>query len=156
MADCNTGPGMTLAKAIAFGAALCTCSAAFAGSAQCPKWERGSRYPWQTNEIMRGDGYAWLFLDVDRSGYPFRCRIGDNNFPDPEIGFWLCKSYSDRWRAPGAAESDPKTRTFKRYSLIAGYEHSRSDHKARKLWFEQHPEERAECYPEPTRPDRLG
>jgi len=48
------------------------------------------------------------------------------------------------------------TRTFERFVLIAGYDHFVADHKARKRWFERHPQERQECYPEPIRPDRLG
>src|SRR5438132_12912918 len=141
-------------------AALCAIlsasSIALAQTAPCPKFELGTRYPWQTTEIMPGDRYTSIALDVDRSGFPIRCAFGKNNFPDPEMLFWLCKSYTDRWRAPAAGASDPKTRTFERFALIAGYDHFVADHKARKRWFEQHPQERPECYPEPIRPDRLG
>jgi hypothetical protein len=97
-------------KAIALGAALCIGPAAFAEETRCPNWEPGASYPWQSNEIVPGDRFAWLALDVDRGGYPFRCRIGNNNYVDPEARFWLCKSYSDRWRGPRAAASGPERR----------------------------------------------
>ena len=119
-------------RAAALCAILSASSVALAQSAPCPKFERGARYPWQTTEIMPGDRYTSIALDVDRSGFPIRCAFGKNNFPDP------------------------KTRTFERFVLIAGYDHFVADHKARKRWFERHPQERQECYPEPIRPDRLG
>src|ERR671930_2147627 len=137
-------------------AALCVGSAAAAEQAACPKFELGARYPWQSTQIMPGDRYTSISLDVDRSGFPIRCAFGKNNFPDPETLFWLCKSYTDRWRAPPAGPSGPKVRIFDRFVLISGYDHLVADRKARKRWFEQHPEQRPECYPEPVRPDRLG
>lgn len=142
---------------ITFGLGIaCSASAALAEPAPCPKWEAGARYPWQSNEIMRGDLFGWVIMDVDRYGAPTRCRIGENNFRDAETGMFLCKNYSERWRGPKAAPSDPDRRTFRRYSLIAGYDHLLADRKARRQWFQDHPEERPECYPEPTRSDRLG
>ena len=122
----------------------------------CPKWEVGARYPWQSNEIMRGDLFGWVIMDVDRSGAPASCRIGKNNFVDAETGQFLCKNYSERWRGPKAAGSDPDRRLFTRFSLINGYDHLRADRKARRQWFKDHPAERPQCYPEPSRPDRLG
>lgn len=139
---------------LAAAAALSVGSAAFA-KAPCPKWEPGARYPWQSNEILRGDRFAWLFLDVDRGGYPVRCRFGSNNHVDAEARVWLCKQYYDFWRGPPAAASDPAIRTLERYSLVPGYEHDMADKKARKAWFKQYPEQRPECYPEPSRPDRM-
>ena len=131
-------------------------SAALGAKPGCPKWEAGARYPWQSNEIMRGDLYGYVIMDVDRYGAPASCRIGKNNFLDVETGQFLCKNYSERWRGPKAAPSDPDRRVFTRFSLINGYDHFLADKKARKAWFLAHPEERKECYPEPTRPDRLG
>ena len=139
---------------LALGVAL-SGSAALAEPAQCPMWEAGARYPWQSNAIMRGDLFAWVIMDVDRYGAPASCRIGHNNFLDAETGMFLCKNYSERWRGPKAAASDPDRRNFTRFSLINGYDHLIADRKARKIWFQDHPEERPECYPEPTRPDRL-
>ncbi len=131
-------------------------SAALAAKPGCPRWEAGARYPWQSNEIMKGDLFGWVIMDVDRYGAPASCRIGKNNFLDVETGQFLCKNYSERWRGTKAAPSDPDRRTFTRFSLINGYDHELADRRARKAWFLAHPEERKECYPEPTRPDRLG
>ena len=106
--------------------------------------------------MMPGDRYAWLALDVDRKGYPIRCRVlTDNNYPDAESRVWLCKSYYDLWRGPPAAASDPNVRTLKRFSLIPAPKHQEADRVARKAWFAERPRERPECYPEPTRPDRM-
>ena len=134
---------------------LAASSSALADVAQCPVHEPGARYPWQSNTIMEGDHYAWLILDVDRGGYPYRCRVGENNYVDPEQRFFLCKNYSERWRGPPAAASEPESRRLMRYSLVAGYDHLIADKKARRLWFRDHPEQLPECYPEPARPDRL-
>jgi hypothetical protein len=130
-------------------------SAAMADNAGCPKWEAGSRYPWQSNAILRGDRYAWLILDVDRRGNPVRCGVHKDNYPDPESRVWLCKQYYDFWRGPLAAPHEPAIRTLERYSLIPSPKHQEVDWKARPAWFRQHPEERSGCYPEPTRPDRM-
>ena len=136
-------------------AALTASSAALAEGANCPKWEAGARYPWQSNEIMRDDLFGWVIMDVDRYGAPASCRIGQNNFLDVETGQFLCKNFSEHWRGPKASKSDPDRRTFTRFSLINGYEHLRADRKARRQWFKDHPDERPQCYPEPSRPDRL-
>ncbi len=140
---------------IIFGAALGVGSAAVADAARCPKWERGALYPWQSSEIRPGDHFASLALDVDKTGYPYRCTIVSHNYPDPEQAFWVCKNYRERWRGPPATASDPDKRTFKRLSLIAGYERLGTERKARKQWFKDHPDERPACYPARARPDRL-
>ena len=141
---------LALCGAVAFGGPL------QAGKAGCPRHELGARYPWQSNQIMRGDRYGWVILDVNRYGAPTRCRIGNNNFLDVETGMFLCKSFSERWRAPRATASEPDRRKFTRFVLLNGYDHLMADRKARKQWFKANPAERPECYPEPTRPDRLG
>jgi hypothetical protein len=146
---------MRALKSIAIGAALITSSAALA-EPTCPKWEAGARYPWQSDTIMRGDLFGWVIMQVDRFGAPASCRIGKNNFTSVETGIFLCKNYSERWRGPKAAASDPDRRVFTRFSLINGYDHWKAERKARTQWFKDHPEARSECYPEPTRSDRLG
>ena len=138
-----------LALALLFG------SSAIAQPAGCPKWEPGARYPWQSNKVLRDDRYAWLILDTDRRGNAVRCRFGKNNYADAEQRFWLCKQYMDNWRGPPAAPSDPDIRRLTRFSLVPGYAHWVADQKARPLWFRQNPQARPECYPEPSRPDRM-
>ena len=113
------------------------------------------RYPWQSNVVLRDDRFAWVILDVDRRGFPIRCRVGNNNYADNEERFWLCKQYSDRWRGPPAAASDPDRRRLERFTLIPGPRHQSAEVKARRAWFEHNPHQRPECYPEPARPDRL-
>src|SRR5512141_2729711 len=146
---------MQCKNAIAAVIALSIGSAVCAERLRCPKWERGTRYPWQSNTILRDDRFAWVILDVDRDGYPFKCRIGNNNYADNEERFWLCKQYSSLWRGPPAKPSDPDRRRLERFSLIPGDRHVRADRKARRAWFEQHPDQRSECYPDPSRPDRM-
>jgi hypothetical protein len=85
-----------------------------AQKAPCPTGEVGHGYPWQTPGLMRGDQYAWMILTVDGTGRPIRCALGDNNLPDPETRFRLCKAYTDDWRAPAASANDPDTRTIRR------------------------------------------
>jgi len=142
-------------RAILAAAALSISVSAEAGSSACPKWEAGTRYPWQSNQIFRGDLYAWVKLDVDRGGYPVRCKVAANNYPDPESRVWLCKQYYDRWRGPAATTSDPPKRSLERFSLVPSPKHEELDRKARAPWFQARPEERLECYPEPSRPDRM-
>jgi hypothetical protein len=97
---------------------------------------------------MRGDRSAIIYIDVDRTGRPLRCRVGKNNIPDPETRWRACKAYSDDWRAPPAKAGEPAERTIQRNFTLIGYEHQMADQKARKLWFQQHPEQREECYAE--------
>jgi len=132
----------------ALGVALSSSSAGWAQKAPCPPREAGQSYPWQTSGLVRGDQYAWVIVTVDRTGRPIRCGIGDNNIPDRDMRFWLCKAYSDDWRAPAAQPGDPETRTIKRKTIMPSYDHQMANKKARKAWFQQHPEERSECYPE--------
>ena len=143
-------------RMLVFGAVLAASSAAVAETRACPKWEIGARYPWQTTQLMRGDTFGWVIMEVDRFGAPASCRIGRNNFLDVETGMFLCKSYSDRWRGPKARPSDPDRRVFTRFSLLPGYDRVIAERKARRQWFRDNPGERPACYPEPTRPDRLG
>ena len=141
--------GIGLLAAVSLG------SAAFGQTERCPNWEAGTRYPWQSNVIMRGDRFAWVLLQVDRAGYPIRCRVASNNYPDAESRVWLCKQYYEQWRGPRAEPSDPKIRTLARFSLVPSPRHAWEDQKARAPWFRERPDERPECYPEPSRPDRM-
>ncbi|HEY7006758.1 MAG TPA: hypothetical protein VH392_09800 [Sphingomicrobium sp.] len=97
---------------------------------------------------MRGDQYAWIYIDVDRTGRPLQCRIGENNIRDQYTRFQLCNAYTEDWRAPAAEPGDPDRRTLKRQTVMIGSDHELADKKARRAWFKAHPEERPECYPE--------
>ena len=135
-------------RVLVIGAAVTLSSSALAEKGVCPTREAGAAYPWQNLTPMKGDRYAWVIVDVDRTGRPIRCGIGDNNFPDPDMRFLLCNAYKGDWRAPPASAGDPDVRTVKRRTTMVGYEHQMADKKARRAWFKQHPEERQECYPE--------
>lgn len=135
--------------------ALSLGTSAAAQASRCPTSEAGTRYPLQSNAIMRGDRFAWIALEVDRRGYPITCRVAKNNYPDAESRVWLCKQYYEEWRGPRAARSDPMRRTLERLSLIPSHRRFLADKKARAAWFKQHPQERPKCYPEPSRPDRM-
>jgi hypothetical protein len=135
-------------RVLAIGAAFTLSSPVLGEKAPCPTREAGASYPWQNLTPMKGDRYAWVIVDVDKTGRPIRCGIGDNNIPDPDARFLLCNAYKGDWRAAPASAGDPDVRTFKRRTTMIGYEHQMADKKARRLWFKQHPEDRQECYPE--------
>lgn len=140
---------MRISGAVALSAVLCASSStALAEKALCPKHETGGGYPWQTQQIMDGDEWAWVYVDVDKGGRPIKCGIGQNNIPDPEVRFRLCSAYSEDWRTRPAAEGEPATRTIKRMTVLTGYKHQMADQQARKRFFREHPEERPECYPD--------
>ena len=139
---------MSRVKAFALGVALVSSSAAVADKAPCPPREAGQAYPWQDLTVMKGDRFAWVMVNIDRTGRALKCGIGDNNIPDPDMRFRLCRAYSEDWRGPPAEAGDPDIRTIKRHFTMIGYEHQMADKKARREWFRQHPDQRQECYPE--------
>ena len=122
--------------------------AAAANKAPCPPREAGQSYPWDSDDLMRGDKFAWVYIDVDRTGRALQCRIGENNIFDPDTRFQLCNAYTEDWHASPAAAGDPDRRTIKRQTIMIGSDHELANQKARKAWFNLHPEERPECYPE--------
>jgi hypothetical protein len=134
--------------AFALSAAFFTASASAADKAPCPPHEAGAFYPWQNSGMVKGDKYAWVYIDVDRTGRPLRCKIGENNIFDEFARFQLCNAYTADWRAPAASPGDPDTRTIKKQTIMIGSDHQLADQKARRAWFKAHPEERSECYPD--------
>ncbi|MGN6059073.1 MAG: hypothetical protein ACTHOI_10890 [Sphingomicrobium sp.] len=96
---------------------------------------------------MKGDQQAVVYIDVDRTGHPLKCAMGQNDIPDPETRFRVCQSFMDDWRASPAAAQDPAIRTIRRNFTMIGNDHQLADEKARKQWFKDHPEARPECYP---------
>jgi len=128
--------------------ALATASSAAFTKPDCPAREAGQGYPWQNLDPIKGDHYAWVYVDVDKAGRPLRCSIGENDIDDPETRFRSCLAYKDDWRARPAGPDEPAVRTIKRRFTLIGYEHQMADQKARKAYFKAHPEERSSCYPE--------
>ena len=124
-------------------------SAALAAGESCPPREAGSSYPWQLRELMPGDKYAWLYLDIDTDGRALDCRIGENNIHDPYTRFLACRAFKEDWRtSPVVENGKPVRSTIKRYFIMLGHKHIAANRKARKQWFRDHPNERPSCYPE--------
>ena len=134
--------------AVTLCAALCVSSAAVADKAPCAKREAGAAYPWQNLDVVPGDHYAWIYVDIDKDGRALRCRVGETDISDPEMRFRLCLAYREDWRGAPAGPSEPPIRTIKRQFTMLGYNHQMADQKARKAWFKAHPDERSECYPD--------
>ena len=114
----------------------------------CPAREAGRAYPWQNLDVMPGDNYAWIYVDVDKTGRTLRCRVGETDIADPETKFRLCLAFNEDWRGAPAASGDPEVRTIKRHFTMLGYNHQMADQKARKQYFKDHPDDRPECYPD--------
>jgi len=127
--------------------ALLAASSAAAGE-PCPPHEAGASYPWDVKGMLPGDKYAWVFIDVDRTGRPLSCKVGDTNIFDSDTLFLLCGAYKADWRAPAASAADPDRRTIKRDTVMIGSAHEKANQEARRAWFKAHPDERPSCYPE--------
>ena len=112
----------------------------------CPPREEGN-VPWGSAELMDGDKWAWVFLDIDAGGHVRECRIGTNNM-NPELRAKTCMSFTRNWKAvPVLQDGKPGPATIKRHFVALGRKHYKANEKARKSFFLDHPEERPECYP---------
>ena len=134
-------------RATAFLLLLSALGGAVLASPPCPPREAGAFYPWQTTQRMKGDEKAIVYIDVDKTGRPLKCAMGQNDISDPETRFRVCQSFMDDWHASAAAAGDPAIRTIRRDFTMISNDHQLADQKARKAWFKQHPEARPECYP---------
>lgn len=96
---------------------------------------------------MNGDGYADVYIDIDSSGYPLACKIGQNNLEKDDY-FWICNAFMQQWRTKPPAELAKGERTtIQRRFVEYGDDHRKAERKAKKEFFKQNPTERAECYP---------
>ena len=102
---------------------------------------------------MPGDQYAWIYLLIDKRGRATDCRIGETNMHDHDTSGILCMSFQKNWHMKPIVDGDgkPVEGWFKRYFLSIGTRHQQHDIEARRMYFEQHLDERRECYPEYTR-----
>ena len=133
---------LTLAPLIA----LVIAQAATATSS-CPVLTPGALYPWQTKEIVSGDRWAEVSIDINAKGEPLRCRMGKNNL-ESDMGFWVCRSMMsyakfDQVKKDGVLVGNTVKSTF----LLIGRNHRQADDAARKRYFAEHPGERSSCYP---------
>ena len=149
MAKC---PTIILIAAVAFG------SPALAKGACAPnKYHRP--YPWEIDTLMKGDESADIYLDLDKSGKPINCRMGQNNIPQDDR-FWVCKAFLDQFSTTPPSRDEtagpppanlppgsPIKGTIYRKYVAYGEQHDDSERAARKRFFQQHPEERSDCYP---------
>lgn len=141
-------------KALAFAALAVSppTQAQEVSKAPCPTFTPGQPYPWEVRETLPGDQWAWVYLLIDKKGRATDCRIGEGNVRDKDSRGIICMSFQKNWYTkPILKDGKPVEGWFKRYFVIKGTKHEVHDLDARKLYFQQHPNERPECYPEYTR-----
>jgi len=140
--------------------ALVTSASPSLSKAPCPKNKYDPPYPWFTGQGMAGDQYADVYIDIDKSGKPINCRMGQNNIPGDDK-FYVCQAFLGQLTttAPSAnptpgpppanlPRNSPVKGTIYRRYVGYGPDHEKAERNARKQFFEQHPDERQECYPE--------
>jgi len=118
----------------------------------CPERPLGAlSYPWLIEEVMEGDRYAEIYLDVTKSGEPLACRIGKTNIRSESNKFNVCLAFmSTRGWREGVSQSTPDSgrTTIKREYVAYGGKHQKAEREARKLYFQQHPEVSPKCFPD--------
>jgi hypothetical protein len=128
--------------------ALLVTSAVRAESKKCPSREQGS-YPWleRAPQVIDGDLWAWVYLDLDNHGFVLRCYFGGSNISGPETRSDVCRSFVSGWRAtPLMKDGTAVAGTTKRFFILAGKKHRKLYDEARKQWFAEHPEDSPSCY----------
>ena len=138
-------PGST-AKWI--GASLVLFAAGLHAASPCPVREPGQAYPWSHSaDLMPGDEWAYLYIDLDAKGRPTNCRVGKHEY-QPETGFWMCRAVMAQANfEPIMKDGAAVAGTVTRYMMLAGRQRQREDEAARKQFFRDHPDERPGCYP---------
>jgi hypothetical protein len=97
--------------------------------------------------MVEGDLWAWIYLDLDKSGEPIRCYMGENNMPAPETRSKVCRSFVANWKAaPLMKDGKAVAGTTRRYFTIMGRRHGKLFEEARKRWLAAHPTESPACY----------
>lgn len=127
--------------------ALLTSTAGQAGTQKCP-FEEPGYYPWLADvpRTVDGDEWAWVYLDVDKHGYPESCRIGETNMTEGSRSN-TCRNFVTGWRsAPILKDGSPTAGTVKRFFIIAGSKHRQLFDEAKKRWMAAHPDENADCF----------
>lgn len=101
------------------------------------------------DELLPGDFWAWVHLEIDKDGRALGCGIGKTNISSQNTRSNLCRSYVASWKAvPILKDGKPIKTTVRRYTVIMGDKHADAERKARKQFFRDHPNERPECYPQ--------
>ena len=123
-------------------------SSGVAAGGKCPFHEEGA-YPWSANipRTMDGDSWAWVYLDLDKGGYPQRCYIGQSNISGPEARSNICKSFLRGWIAtPLMKDGKHVAGTTRRFFVVTGTQHQKLLDEARERWFAEHPDDNPHCY----------
>jgi hypothetical protein len=126
---------------------LLASSQAMAAEIACAP-DRGSPRPWTINGAVRGDEYAWIYLELDKHGWVKHCLMGENSIEDPDRRFFICKYMIDEWRPIEKDGQRIASTTVERFFMVPGPDHKRKLKKAQERYFAEHPRERLECYPE--------
>lgn len=124
-------------------------ASSFSAAATCPQLVPGASYPWQKEEIVPGDQYATIFIDVDAKGRSTNCRVGANNLPDSETRFWVCRAMMSEGQIVAEVRNGvPVASTVTRSMVMRGRQYEREDDAARKRYFATHPDQNSTCYPQ--------
>jgi hypothetical protein len=127
--------------------AVVTGSSAIAG-APCPAHQPGAAYPWSVDQLVTGDKWAEISLDVDANGKATACRILKSNM-SREDNFWTCGAMQAQGQySPVMKDGVAVSGTIKTKMVVEGMRHRDANAAARKRWFREHPQERWDCYPE--------
>jgi hypothetical protein len=129
-------------------AALTCGGPAVAAASDCPPHEPGY-LPWLTNDIAKGDLWAWVYLELDKDARPKRCLMGENNIHDADTRFLACDAMKESWKAATTDEGrSVASTTVKRLFVIPGPDRNKAIRDAKKQWFAEHLDQRPECYPD--------
>jgi hypothetical protein len=128
--------------------ALVSAGSLVSAKTACPPHVPGEPYPWEKGDKQQpGDRWAWMYIDVDKTGRPLQCRMGENNIPEDKR-FWVCRAFLEDWHGkPEVKDGVPIRTTVKRLMIMAGPKHRKAQAAARKKFFQEHPDERQSCYP---------
>jgi hypothetical protein len=131
------------------GGSLVLSAASLPAANPCPVRQPGQAYPWSRSaDLMPGDEWAYLYIDVDTKGRPSNCRVGKHQY-QPETGFWMCRAMMAQANfEPIMKDGIAIAGTVTRYTMIPGRQRQREDEAARKQFFRDHPDERPSCYPD--------
>ncbi len=139
---------MTKISKLMLVAALIGGSPALAAADDCPPHEPG-QLPWMTNQIVKGDLWACVYLELDKDARPKRCLMGENNIHDADTRFLACDAMKESWKP--ATDDDARavaSTTVKRLFILPGPDRNKEIREAKKNWFAANPDQRPECYPD--------
>jgi hypothetical protein len=115
----------------------------------CPPGAKTGHFPWLVSELMNGDLYGNVYLNIDAKGRPMKCSMGQTNISRDYDRYLICNAFMEQWRtAPPAEYVKGKPSTEKRSYVSYGPQHQKAEREARKKFFKDNPNERPSCYPE--------